>query len=230
MKRHGHNPRKQSGEMARCVEHVSAKGGVDDPRAVCAASFSRAYGSHYLAARKAAGKRNPVHAAEDAYQKFHGRPATEEMVFESVEHEHEVYADVGELIALVIVPEGEKRGVRLFGFGGSRLTMNENWEHPQLFVIGGDQSVELSQFGINKAHEREILGKVADIEYYTVKDHLGRDGGEADYHHKFGEETARGKKAHFRIQVSPTAAYDTLNQVISLWGGKYSIEEEGIRD
>jgi hypothetical protein len=221
----------RKGEFGRCVEEVSERSGIDDPRAVCAASFSRAYGSHYLAARKAAGKRNPVHAAQDAFERFHGHPATNETVFESVEHEHEVYADVGELVALVIVPEGEKRGLKLTGFDGARLTMSEDWDHPQLFVIGGDQTVDLGAFGISLAHEREILGKVADIEYYTVKDHLSaKDGGEANYTHKFGEETARGNKARFRILVSPTAAYDTLNQVISLWGGKYTIEAEGIRD
>jgi len=175
------------------------------------------------------GRRNPADLASEAFERFHGYPAEEKMVFESVEHEHTVFADIGELMELVIVPEGEKKGVKLFGFDGARLTMNEDWSKPQVFVIGGDQAVDLNEFGIDpkRVHEREILGKVVDVLYYTAKTHLGKDGGEADYHHKFGEESA---KRHFRIEVSPTAAYDTVNQTISLWGGRYTIEEEGIRD
>ena len=66
-----------------------------------------------------------------------------------------------------------------------------------------------------------------DITYFTDKTHLGRDGGVADYVHAFGEESAKRK---MRILVSPTATYHTVNKIIGLWGGKYTIEPEGIRN
>lgn len=173
------------------------------------------------------GRRNPADQAAEAFRRFHGFAAENKLIFDSVEHEHTVYADIGELLELVIVPEGERKGLRVKAFDGARLVANEDWSRPQLFVIGGDQSLELEQFGIKRPHEQEILGKVVDVLYYTVKTHLGRDGGEANYHHKFGEES---RKRHFRIEVSPTAGYDVVNRIISFWGGVYSIEDEGIRD
>jgi len=221
------NPGK--GSFARCVKEVSRKG-VDDPRAVCAAAKMRA-GEDLQAARRRA--HNPADLAALAFEKFHGYPPTNFLVVDTPEHYHEYLPDIGELMELVIVPEGERKGIRLHGFAGTRLAMNEVLADPegyfdQLFLVGGDQSVDVEVFGIESPHEQELLGKVVDITYYTVKTHLApRDGGEADYNHKFGEESA---KRRLRIAVSPTATYHMLNRNIQLWGGKYSIEEEGIRN
>src|SRR5208337_4646964 len=144
-----------------------------------------------------------------------------------MEHEHEVFAGIGELIELVIVPRGESKGILLHGFAGAQLAMNErgilDGEPAQLYIVGGDQSLDpktLRQFGIDPGkHEQEVLGSCVDITYFTKKTHLGRDGGIADYNHKFGEESAKRK---MRIEVSPTATYHTLNKIIGLWGGKYT--------
>lgn len=215
------NPRK--GSFARCVKEVSRRGDVDDPRAVCAAAKMKAGEDLH---------KNPADLAAIAFERFHGYKPTNFLVIETEEHQHEYLPDVGELIDLVIVPEGQRKGVLLHGFNGTRLAMNEKLADPkgyfdQLFLVGGDQSVPLEEFGIGKPHEQELLGKVVGITYFTVKTHLGRDGGEADYTHKFGEESA---KRQMRIEVSPTATYHTLNKVIELWGGKYTIEAEGIRN
>lgn len=243
------NPRRKKGEFGRCVRDVTRRGGADDPRAVCAASFTRAYGEGYLHARNAVAtskrrrmaffdwlRKNPAADAEEAFEKFTGRAADDELVFETREHEHEYFADIGELREMVIVPSGERKGVKLFGFRGARLAMNESGilrnELPQIYVIGGDQSVDLREFGIDptRAHEREELGKLVDVTYYQTKDHLGRDGGTADYEHRLSEETAKGKPVSFRILAAPTATYDVINEVISIWGGTYEITPEGIRD
>lgn len=220
------NPGK--GSFARCVEKVSRRGGVDDPNAVCAASKMKA-GEDLQAARR----KNPVQAAAEAFERFHGYPPDGELIFDSTEHEHEYYSGIGKLIELIIVPEGERKGVQLYGFGPAHLAMNEAMT--QLYIVGGDQALDsktLAQFGIDPTlrHEQEILGKCVDITYYTDKTHLGKDGGKADYVHAFGEETAKGHKTKLRILVSPTATYDVTNQIIGLWGGKYTIEEEGIRN
>jgi hypothetical protein len=242
--RRSRNPGK--GSFARCVEDVSRRGGVSDPRAVCAASKMRA-GEDLQAARRrknqgAAGyfiesaltNKNPADMAAEAFELFHGYPPESEIVFDSMEHEHEYYAGIGELIELVIVPRGESKGILLHGFDGAMLAMNERGivegEPAQLYIVGGDQSLDsrtLKQFGVDGTHEQEVLGSCVDITYFTDKTHLGRDGGEADYVHAFGEESAKRK---MRILVSPTATYHTVNKIIGLWGGKYTIEPEGIRN
>lgn len=252
---------KSRGSFARCVEKVSRRGGVDDPNAVCAASKIRA-GEDLQAARQNSKSRpgsydygssslpklskrdvlmhqklrgNPADLAAEAFEKFHGHPPNEEIVFDSVEHQHEWYGDIGELISLVIVPEGETKGVELQGFDNARLSMNE--KRTQLYIVGGDQSLDkrtLKLFGIDPAlrHEQEVLGKCVDITYFTVKTHLGSEGGEADYVHAFAEESAgRGRdRKQLRILLSPTATYDVVNGLIGLWGGKYTLEPEGIRN
>ena len=226
------NPGK--GSFARCVEKVSRKG-VDDPAAVCAAAKRKA--------GEQLNPRNPAQAAAEAFELFHGYPPDEDIIFESMEHEHTVFAGIGDLEELVIVPEGERKGIRLHSFGGAQLSMNEQAMQDsnvllgktpitQLYIVGGDQGLDpatLRQFGIDpmKLHEQEVLGKCVDITYFTRKTHLGRDGGTADYVHAFGEETA---KKQLRIVVSPTATYHTVNKIIGLWGGKYTIEPEGIRN
>jgi hypothetical protein len=188
------------------------------------------------AAKKAKnpGKKNPADLAAEAFELFHGFPPESEIVFESIEHEHEVYAGIGELMELVVVPRGEKKGILLHGFKSAMLCMNERGiiqgQPAQLYIVGGDQSLDsrtLRQFGVEGTHEQEVLGTCVDITYFTDKTHLGRDGGEADYVHAFGEESAKRK---MRILVSPTATYHTINKIIGLWGGKYTIEPEGIRN
>ena len=184
-------------------------------------------------------KRNPVDAAAEAFEAFHGYPPDEEIVFESLEHEHTVYAGIGELIELVIVPEGETKGVRLLSFGDCQLSMNESAvlaKKPisQLYLVGGDQALDhgtLRKFGIDtrNLHEQETLGKCVEITYFTTKTHLGEDGGEANYYHKLSEDTA-GKNLQLRILKSPTATYHVVNRIIGLWGGTYSIAPEGIED
>jgi hypothetical protein len=221
------NPGK--GSFARCVSEVSRRGGVDDPAAVCAASKRKA-GELLNPAR------NPAQAAAEAFEAFHGYAPKEEIVFDSIEHDHEYYAGIGDLMELVIVPERQRKGILLKSFAGAQLSMNEKAlttkEVSQLYIVGGDQSLDaftLRQFGIDpgKLHEQEVLGKCVGITYFTRKTHLGRDGGTADYVHAFGEESAKRK---LRILVSPTATYHTVNKIIGLWGGKYTIEPEGIRD
>jgi hypothetical protein len=86
----------------------------------------------------------------------------------------------------------------------------------QLYIEGGDQSVDLRDFGIKTPHEKEILGHVTDVWYFTTKDHLRpEDGGTAIYHHKFGK-------------IKPTMIYDVPNQLLEFAGGGYTIPDEGI--
>ena len=60
------------------------------------------------------------------------------------------------------------------------------------------------------------LGELARIEYYTTKDHLGDQGGEAIYNHPFKK---KGR---------PFLIYDTRNGLLYVSGGQYTLPDEGI--
>ena len=167
--------------------------------------------------------RNPIHQAEDKYEEFHGRPAEEMVEIETKLHEHTVLSGLGTLKKLVIRSRNGRYKVTLTKFGGAILAQNEDSnEYPQLYIEGGDQSVDLAEFGLKPPyHEKEELGTIEWIYYATVKDHLGEDGGDAIYKHKLERIRSRGRE-------KPVAIYDVKNKLIQIAGGAYTIQPEGI--
>jgi hypothetical protein len=247
------NPGK--GSFARCVEAVSRRGDVDDPNAVCAASKRRtAKGARELERAARAGRKNlvdpttagllgselgkladklkkratkhgnPAEAAAEMSERFHGRPVTEVLEIEERVHVHEHLAELGELERLK-VKALDGGIVTLTGFDGALLCSNEDGS--QLYIRGGDQSIDPSEFAVDKPyHDKEDLGEVVKIWYFTTKEHLGSEGGTASYHHEFGEEDKeRGTRPR-----RPRLEYSTRDQRLSFTGGAYAVEPEGIRN
>lgn len=171
-------------------------------------------------ARRSRSRRNPVDAAERAYETFHGRRPDETIEVITELREHDTLAGIGKLEWLEIESANGVGVVKLSRFGESYLAMNEGMT--QLYVEGGDQSVDLEEFDIDPdlGHETEILGIATRIAYFTTKDHLGRDGGTAVYVHKFGEDGGEG----------PTVVYDVRNGLLYFAGGSYTIPAEGIEN
>ncbi len=175
-------------------------------------------------------KRNPSDeytAAAEASEDFHGTNPHELIEVSTQIFEHEHLADCGELVKLEII--GVHGGlIDLKKFGGARLAMAPKGYPYQLYIVGGDQEVDLEQFEIERPHEHEVLGTLKFVTYYTIKHHLGRDGGDANYRHKFsdnrGPMVRRGAKAANR----PTVLYDVNNKLLSFAGGEYDILPEGI--
>ena len=173
------------------------------------------------------GRKNPADAAAERYEYFHGRPPANETVVKTPIQRHGVLSGIGELKELVILAIAGDRQVKLEGFKGALLAETE--KGTQLYIKGGDQSVSLKDFGISQAHEAEILGALLNVVYFTTKDHLQpKDGGTANYKHKFGKgrtvKYAFGKKGA-RL---PMVGYDTRNKLLSIQGGTYKIVAEGI--
>ena len=163
---------------------------------------------------KAEAKRpNPASQASEAYTDFHGRPSEEVVTVKTEVHYHKHLAACGELRKLVIKPVGKLFTVSLSGFKKALLAFNE--KRTQLFIEGGDQAVDLRQFGIKAPHETETLGEVRVIEYFTIKDHLGNEGGKAVYVHKFHKPY-------------PVLIYNVLDQQLTFSGGSYKVLAEGI--
>ena len=98
-------------------------------------------------------------------------------------HYHEHLAELGTLELLVVDGRDGYRH-EISGFEGALLCTNERKN--QLFARGGNQKLDLEDFEIESPHEIEDLGEVVEIRYHTVKDHLGKDGGDAIYFHKSG--------------------------------------------
>lgn len=196
-------------KFERCVKAVKKRGGAANAYAVCTAAGTR---------KKNKAKRNPADEAVKGYEDFHGRPPEEFVTVEQSVHFHRNLSGAGELIELCILPRYVRgRVIELTGFKGAILAFNE--KRSQLFIKGGDQSVDLRKFGIDpdSAHERETLGEVVSVTYFTRKDHLGKkDGGTADYQHEFDKNNR------------PDLIYRVLEKHLEFSGGSYEILPEGI--
>jgi hypothetical protein len=224
------NPGVPGEQFKRCVAAVSEKGGAYDPRAVCAAAGRKRYGAKKYAALAKAGKKrakrgNPAEAAAEVYEEFHGRPSEEVVTVTEKIHYHKNLAALGELRTLVVLTREGKRITMRARSPKPLLCTNE--AKNQMFVRGGDQAVaDLSIFGIRTAHEVETLGKVVELAYFTRKDHLGDEGGEAIYFHVAGETNENGKRK--MAGWAPDLIYHTIDERLEFSGGSYTIRAEGV--
>jgi hypothetical protein len=191
-------------KFERCVKKVKRKGGAN-PYAVCTAAGTRG--------NKA--RKNPAGEAAEAFEDFHGSPSTETIVVEKQIHYHGHLSAAGELVKLVIISETNGQIVELEDFGGAILAFNE--KRTQMYIEGGSQRVDLKSFGISRPHDSQVLGALKVVEYYTTKEHLGNEGGEATYVHKLS-------------RPYPVVTYDTMNEQLLISGGRYKILPEGIDD
>jgi hypothetical protein len=173
-------------------------------------------------------KSNPASAAADAYQDFHGKPPDEFVEVKERVHTHRHLSSAGELERLKIAAIDGRRKVTLVDFGGALLAFSE--KRNQLFVKGGDQSVDLKSFGIDprEAHEVETLGKVLELDYFTDKKHLGSEGGVATYRHKMRTTNENGRHVTVRIARYPDLIYRVRDKQLEFSGGSYTIIPEGI--
>jgi hypothetical protein len=171
----------------------------------------------------ASGRSNPADAAADVYEEFHGRPSSEVVTVTEKLHYHKNLAELGELRTLIVqARDGAK--VTLTRFKKASLCTNE--AKNQMFVRGGDQSVDLKSFGIRTAHEIETLGRVVELAYFTTKDHLGDEGGTALYFHVAGETNENGKRK--MAGWGPDLIYHTVDERLEFSGGSYTIRAEGV--
>ena len=159
-------------------------------------------------------RRNPTDEAAEAYREFHGKDPETEIIVDTPVHFHSVLAGMGKLEFLDVKRDVDG-GVTTINFGKG-VYLSENEKKTQLYIRGGDQSVNLRDFGISGPHEIEVLGEISKVGYFTEKKHLvAKDGGKAVYVHKF--QSPR-----------PMLIYDVRNRLLSVAGGGYSIPSEGI--
>jgi hypothetical protein len=170
-------------------------------------------------------KVNPASAAAEVFEEFHGFAPSETITVTKKLHYHKHLAAAGKLTHLDVWGIDGK-GHHVTGFKGAFLAFNETKD--QLFIEGGDQAVNLEDFGIRKPHKLETLGRLTDIGYQTNKTHLGDEGGEAVYVHKFRSINRDGRHVVVKIARYPDLIYDVRNEQLLFSGGSYEILREGI--
>lgn len=117
-----------------------------------------------------------------------------------------------------------------------------NEDGNQLFVVGGDQSIPLSAFGISgPMAEKELItiGEVWGLNYRTRKTFDGEpDENDIDYIHILGKKETKPARGGdlwedavpppdktFGTGEFPTLIYDRANKKIRLSGGMYQIKK-----
>lgn len=201
----------------RCVKAVGKRGGAVSPYAVCTAAGTRG--------KKKRARGNPAEAAAEGYRDFHGKDPDEVVTVKKKVHFHRHLSGAGELRGLFVKGiDGESH--RITRFKKALLAFNE--ARNQLFIEGGDQTVNLGDFGIDKPHELETLGKVTKIDYFTDKTHLGKEGGRAVYRHGFATVNEDGRIVRVKILRYPDLIYRVLDEQLEFSGGSYEILPEGI--
>ena len=98
----------------------------------------------------------------------------------------------------------------------STVMLCSNEAGTQLYLIGGDQSLDLDELKFSdREQEKELVtvGECFFVSYLTRKDFDKHE--EIVYEHELGEETG----------VVPTLVYDRLNKRLMLSGGEYHIEQ-----
>ena len=168
---------------------------------------------------------NPADAAVQGFEAFHGHQPDEIVEVVKKVHFHEHLSGAGILKRLVVLGiDGKKHSIQ--AFGGALLAFNE--QRNQLFIEGGDQRMNLEDFGISEPHEVETLGEVKVIDYHTTKDHLGSEGGTATYTHKFRTTNENGEHVTVKVARYPDLIYRVRDEQLEFSGGSYKIRAEGI--
>jgi len=163
-----------------------------------------------------AQRHNPAPAAAALYQSWTGEPSTHETVITDTVHDHTHLADLARLVAVKL------RGVRgqlKFTDHTTRLCSNE--AGTQLYIRGGDQAVNLTDFNsvtnrpVDTTKDSLVLGTIDCLFYAARKPFLGAQHSKMGvYKHTLGEESGN----------RPVLLYDTRSRLLSISGGAYYIK------
>ncbi len=171
------------------------------------------------------GRGNPAAASAEVFEDFHGYAPKEVVTVTKKVHHHENLAGLGELIELhVLAVDGHGHTISRF----KKAILCSNEDRSQLFIEGGDQRLDLANYGIRHPHEMETIGQVDRIVYFTTKTHLGDEGGTAAYVHKMRTTNQNGRHVTIKPARYPDLIYDVRNEQLLFSGGSYEILREGI--
>lgn len=168
--------------------------------------------------RGAGMARNPQESSAALYETFHQKAPERIDEYEEHVHYHGWLAELGEMreIKVDLVYMDPPKQATIEFEPGTKLGCSEDGR--QLYLVGGDQSLDLKALGFNRDWVRDymLIGVLSELTYRTKK---GFDKFEViDYYHEVGEDTGD----------LPIVAYDNMNQQLMIVGGKYRVEHDGI--
>jgi hypothetical protein len=161
-----------------------------------------------------------LNLASQVSEGFHQRPVKEIIDQEDELFIHTALAKLGDMVSIKV--KLITGGVAEIQFDPNTATcpmLCSDPEARQLYLEGGDQSVNLSDMGFDGAmadKDKVKLGTITEITYRTEKSFDNFE--QVDYFHKLGEESG----------VKPDLIYDTHNEYLMIVGGDYTIEDRGI--
>ena len=159
-------------------------------------------------------------AAQSSFESFHGTPSTLIEEFQTQVVIPTTFAELGTLVSLDFrTPSKMEAHLEFSPDERMRVVLAEEPSTHGLYLIGGDQEVDLGRLGMGAKSWNKpvmVLGMLKKLTYRTQKSF--DDFQSVDYWHRAGEET--GDK--------PTLLYDTLAKTLSIAGGRYEIRPEGI--
>lgn len=176
-------------------------------------------------------KVNPAHSgnpstAADMFETFHGTPSTETLEVTDTFQYHDDLATLGDAIEMVVKLARPHRGTIKIGFDGkTKIACNPSGT--QLYVVDGDQSLNLSTMGFKGARkgkhgtytdekDKVMVGEIVELTYRAKK---GFDNFKlTDYYHGLGEDSG----------VRPSLVYDALNKQMEIVGGQYKVLDVGV--
>jgi hypothetical protein len=208
-------PRKNSGVSQKKRVTPRSRKAASGSRRVLSSSVRRSY----------TVRRNPdLEAEAEMYRIFHGRAPEREIEYEELLEIRSKFAEMGKLLELRFDLDGEtslragesvsRSEIPLTDFGATQAVCTADGTN--IYFLGGDQKVDLSQLSIESDKDYVELGPCTYIKYFTKKGFHNFEP--VEYWHRFGEENG----------IRPVLAYDSLNRKLFLIGGDYSVKAEGI--
>lgn len=161
-------------------------------------------------------------AAEDLYEKFHGRKPREILELQEDAERRGDYAALGDLVELVMIsPAGDEVMIKFKKHDDVKLASSS--DGAQLMFLGGNQDLSdsLKMFGGDTSKDLIDLGDAKRIVYVASK--WQTDFTPQEWKHDFGEESG----------IMPRGFYDQVNPKkprIFFAGGNYKVERPGIVD
>lgn len=162
-------------------------------------------------------RKNPIESAASLSEAWHGRPAKHADEYVEKVKFHGILTDLGRLRELE-VRAGSKKVIPIAFDKRTRLASSENGK--QLYVVGGDQSLDLDALGIpddEADKDMVVIGPVCAVTYDAAKQHLDEEDKQmGPYRHVLGEEGG----------AEPLLVYDRLNDAVGFAGGTYHIDRD----
>jgi len=171
-------------------------------------------------ARELAARRrqpNQAQTAAELSEQFHGRPVEQVTQLSETVLERAQLAELGRLLELHVLTFAN--GGYVLPFDRKQVRVCASPDGGQLYLMGGDQDVDLDSLGIEPLGKDEVpLGMLTAIVYHTAKGF--HDFEPTDYIHEFGEEGGE----------LPLLSFDRLNRALRISGGSYQVQPAGIID